>query len=367
MDTYARVAKTVEPKKAKLKEATGKLQSSQAMLKEKQAALQEVEERVAGLKRKLDATQAKARELEAQEKECTIKLERASKLIGGLGSEKERWEQLCVTLEEGQRNLVGNMVICSGAIAYQVPFTAAYRTKLNATWVQKVKGGTVLIDDAPTVQLLSDPVEIRGWGINGAADGHAERRERDLRYAVAAVADDDRPAGAGEPVGEGDEQGAQAADHQADAGRLPPRARVEHPRRHPRPPRERAGALDPALDPVLLKQTFKQQGRVMIRLGDTDVDYSDDFGFYITSKLPNPHFPPEVCIKVTVVNFTVTFEGLEDLTAADVAMLERPDLESRKESLVVQIAEGRKQIKDLEDKIIRMLAEARGTFWTTRS
>ena len=63
---------------------------------------------------------------------------------------------------------------------------------------------------------------------------------------------------------------------------------------------------------------------------------------------------------MTVVNFTVTFEGLEDQLLADVAMLERPDLESRKESLVVQIAEGRKQIKDLEDKIIRMLAESSG-------
>ena len=78
--------------------------------------------------------------------------------------------------------------------------------------------------------------------------------------------------------------------------------------------------LDPSLDPILLKQTFKQQGRVLIRLGDTDVDYSEDFKFYITSTLPNPHYPPEVCIKVTIVNFTVTFEGLEDQLLADVAM-----------------------------------------------
>jgi len=29
--------------------------------------------------------------------------------------------------------------------------------------------------------------------------------------------------------------------------------------------------LDPALDPVLLKQTYVSQGRTLIRLGDTDV------------------------------------------------------------------------------------------------
>jgi len=119
-------------------------------------------------------------------------------------------------------------------------------------------------------------------------------------------------------------------------------------------------ALDPALDPILLKQTFKQQGRVLIRLGDTDVDYSEDFKLYITSTLSNPHYAPEVCIKVTIVNFTVTFEGLEDQLLADVATLERPDLQAKKEGLVVSIAEGRRTIKELEDTILRLLAESSG-------
>ena len=32
----------------------------------------------------------------------------------------------------------------------------------------------------------------------------------------------------------------------------------------------------------------------------------------MTSKLTNPHYLPEVCIKVTIINFTVTKSGLED-------------------------------------------------------
>ena len=32
----------------------------------------------------------------------------------------------------------------------------------------------------------------------------------------------------------------------------------------------------------------------------------------MTSKLSNPHYLPEVCIKVTIINFTVTKSGLED-------------------------------------------------------
>lgn len=35
----------------------------------------------------------------------------------------------------------------------------------------------------------------------------------------------------------------------------------------------------------------------MLRLGDTDVPYSDEFRFFVTTKLANPHYMPEICIK----------------------------------------------------------------------
>jgi len=50
----------------------------------------------------------------------------------------------------------------------------------------------------------------------------------------------------------------------------------------------------------------------LIRLGDSDVEYNKAFKFYMTTKLANPHYLPEVCIKVTIINFTVTKTGLED-------------------------------------------------------
>lgn len=52
--------------------------------------------------------------------------------------------------------------------------------------------------------------------------------------------------------------------------------------------------LDPALEPILLKQTFISGGRVLIRLGDSDIDYDKNFKFYMTTKMPNPHYLPEV-------------------------------------------------------------------------
>ena len=48
------------------------------------------------------------------------------------------------------------------------------------------------------------------------------------------------------------------------------------------------------MEPVLLKLTFKQNNMDYIRLGDHIIEYSKDFKFYITTRLRNPHYLPEV-------------------------------------------------------------------------
>jgi dynein heavy chain len=60
-----------------------------------------------------------------------------------------------------------------------------------------------------------------------------------------------------------------------------------------------------------------------ITVGDTVVQYSQYFRLYLTSKLRNPHFLPEVYNVVIVVNFSLTLEGLEDLLLGIVMSKER--------------------------------------------
>ena len=47
----------------------------------------------------------------------------------------------------------------------------------------------------------------------------------------------------------------------------------------------------------------------------------------MTTKMPNPHYIPEICIKVTMINFTVTFEGLQQQLLGDVVIAEKPEIE----------------------------------------
>ena len=273
MDTYARVAKTVEPKKAKLKAASEQLAESQSMLKEKQAALAEVERKVAGLKAKLDETQRKSRELEEQAKDTEVKLERADKLVGGLGSEKTRWEELCVKLEAGQSTSWATRSSAPAPLrtrARSPPSSATSSTRSG--WLTS-RSSECSGRRAHGGQRARRPVQIREWGIYGLpmdtlSIENAIFVTRSRRWPL-------------------------MIDPQAQANRWVKNMEKAHKLRIIKLTQGdflrvleqsiRVGIpvllenvlekLDPSLDPILLKQTYKSQGRLLIRLGDTDVDY----------------------------------------------------------------------------------------------
>lgn len=48
---------------------------------------------------------------------------------------------------------------------------------------------------------------------------------------------------------------------------------------------------------------------MLIRLGDKEVEFNSDFKFYITTKLSNPHYTPEISTKTAIVNFAVKEQG----------------------------------------------------------
>ena len=54
------------------------------------------------------------------------------------------------------------------------------------------------------------------------------------------------------------------------------------------------------------------------------------FRMILQTKLANPHYKPEMQAQATLINFTVTRDGLEDQLLAEVVATERPDLEKTK-------------------------------------
>lgn len=100
--------------------------------------------------------------------------------------------------------------------------------------------------------------------------------------------------------------------------------------------------LDAILEPVLSQQTFRQGGALCLKLGDSIVEFNPSFRFYITTKLRNPHYLPEIAVKVTLVNFMITRVGLADQLLGITVAKERPDLEAEKNQLIVQTAENKR-------------------------
>ena len=76
--------------------------------------------------------------------------------------------------------------------------------------------------------------------------------------------------------------------------------------------------------------------------------------------MPNPHYVPEITIKVTLINFNVTPTGLDEQLLIEVFKNEKPELEEQRDTLVVQISDDSKQLVDLQDKILRQIAEVQG-------
>ena len=82
--------------------------------------------------------------------------------------------------------------------------------------------------------------------------------------------------------------------------------------------------LDPSIDTVVSKSIIRNGNRNVINLGDKNIEYNNSFRLYITTKLSNPHYSPELCTKTTMVNFSVKKHGLEDQLLGIVVNLEEP-------------------------------------------
>ena len=93
----------------------------------KQKELKDVVDKLDALDAQLAEATARKTHLEAEFKLCSDKLDRAGKLIGGLGGEKARWTESAAALEAQLAALPGDMLLAAGYIAYLGPFTSAYR------------------------------------------------------------------------------------------------------------------------------------------------------------------------------------------------------------------------------------------------
>jgi hypothetical protein len=81
----------------------------------------------------------------------------------------------------------------------------------------------------------------------------------------------------------------------------------------------------------------------------------------MTTNLANPHYMPETAVKVTLINFMITEEGLREQILGKTVLLEKPELERMKNKLIVDSASNTKKLKELENKILHVLSSSSGS------
>ncbi|CAM4969128.1 unnamed protein product [Rotaria socialis] len=101
--------------------------------------------------------------------------------------------------------------------------------------------------------------------------------------------------------------------------------------------------LDPILDPILEKN-FSKLDRTL-RL-------------YITTKLANPTYAPEICARVSVIDFTVTQRGLEHQLLSLLIANERNELERERVTLARETTKNKRMLKELEDNLLIKLTSS---------
>ncbi|XP_075248722.1 dynein axonemal heavy chain 7-like isoform X2 [Convolutriloba macropyga] len=361
MDSYDKVAKVVAPKKEKLKEAEAELAVAMGALNKKRAELKEVQDKLHRLQVKLEENKQKKIDLENQVDLCEKKLVRAEQLLGGLGGEKARWSESAQQLGQKYVALTGDVLVSSGIVAYLGAFTSSFRVDQIQNWADGCKKRE--IPCSPQISLgttLGDPVAIRNWNIcglptdsfsvdNGIIISNAQRWPLMI----------DPQGQANKWVKNMEKVNNLHVIKLTDSDYV---RTLENCLQFGTPVLlENIGEeIDALLEPLLLKQTFKQGGSLCIRLGDSTIEYSNDFRFYMTTKLRNPHYLPETAVKVTLLNFMITPEGLQDQLLGIVVARERPELEEEKNQLILQSASNKRQLKEIEDKILEVLSSSEG-------
>lgn len=359
---FYRVYCDVEPKRIALAAANAELEAAQTKLGIIQAKIAELDGNLKELTDKFEeATSAKLKcQQEAEATALTINL--ANRLVGGLASENVRWGSSIEHMKLNERLLPGDCLLLCGFISYIGYFTKSYRTQLLDSWRNFMKTQEVVIpttEDLDIISLLTDDAAVAAWSNEDLPSDRMSAENATI------LTNCERWPLMVDPQFQGIKWIKKRYGEALKIVRLGAKGYLET--------IERAVSngdvilieslpeyVDPVLDSLLGRNTIKK-GKY-IRIGDKEVDYHKDFKLILQTKLSNPHYQPEMQAQCTLINFSVTKDGLEDQLLAEVVRAERPDLEELKAQLTTQQNEFKITLKQLEDALLARLSAAGGNF-----
>nr|CCA14061.1 PREDICTED: similar to hCG1811879 putative [Albugo laibachii Nc14] len=362
MVKYYDIAKNVEPLRNKVKT----MEKEQAV---KEQELEDLNETIKSLRQELENLSTQYQEantelqgLKTQAEQMAKRLQAANKLLAGLASERVRWTKDVGSLQEQSGRLIGDCLLNASFLSYAGAFNFDYRAQLIYKELHSdlLERGIPKTDPFKLERSLTDDSTMQKWiseGLpadensieNGILTTKASRFPLCIDPQQQAVC----------WIKKKEEYNNLTVKTLSDTDfmkHLELAIQFGNPFLF-----ESVGEeLDPILDPILDKNTFVGGSHLLIKLGDKNIEWDENFRLYFTSKLANPHYSPEIMGKTMIINYSVTQKGLTNQLLDVVVGHERPDLEEQYHHLVMEMSENTQLIVELEDTLLRELSSSTG-------
>ncbi|XP_019712193.1 dynein heavy chain 8, axonemal [Hippocampus comes] len=362
MATFYDINKEVLPLKANLAVQEVRYKKASAEQMAAQATLAEKEAELALVQAKSDAASKEKQELVDRSEMCKNKMQAASDLIGGLSNEKVRWTQQSKEFKSQIKRLVGDVLQLTGFLSYCGPFNQNFRDMLLDMWKSDLISNNIpFTENLNLISTLVDAPTISEWNLQGLPGDDLSVQNgiivtKASRYPLLV-----------DPQTQGKTW--ITAKEKANSLQLTSlnhkffRTHLEDSISLGRPLliEDVGEELDPALDNVLEKNFFKSGSNYKVKVGDKDVDVSNNFRLYITTKLPNPSYTPEVSAKTSIIDFTVNMKGLEDQLLGRVILAEKKELENERLKLIEDVTSNKRKMQELEDNLLYKLSTTKGS------
>ncbi|KAJ7419450.1 dynein heavy chain 8, axonemal [Pitangus sulphuratus] len=363
MVVFYGVNREVLPLKANVAKQEGRLKIANAEKEKAQAELDEKQAELDKVQAKFDAAMKEKMDLENDAETCKRKMQAASALIDGLSGEKVRWTQQSKEFKAQIKRLVGDILLCTGFLSYCGPFNQDFRNLLlKDLWEAELRAHKIpFSEDLNIISMLVDQPTISEWNLQGLPGDHLSIQNgiivtKASRYPL--LVD---PQTQGKTWVKNKEQDNELQvttlndkyfrQHLEDSLSLGRSLLIE----------DIEEELDPVLDNVLEKNFMKSGSAFKVRVGDKEVDVMNSFRLYITTKLPNPSFTPEINAKTSIIDFTVTMKGLENQLLRRVILTEKQELEAERIKLMEDVTSNKRKMKELEDNLLYKLSATKGS------
>ncbi|PAA70380.1 hypothetical protein BOX15_Mlig025839g1 [Macrostomum lignano] len=362
MQEFFWINKEVIPLKDNLAKQEIRLRKANEDLAAAQATLDEKEAELAKVRAVYEEAMHKKQMLEDDAEACRRKMRAAEQLIAGLADEKERWTHQSKEYKSQIGRLAGDVLLATAFLSYSGPFNQDFRQNLSKNWQKMMTEKKIPHSESLNlIDMLVEATTIAEWNLQGLPNDELSTENGIIvtqasRYPLLI-----------DPQGQGKSwvKNREAANdlqittlnhkyfrqHIEDALSLGRPLLIE----------DIGEELDPALDNILDKNFIKQGSRKKVKVGDKEVDVMSGFYLYMTTKLPNPAYTPEIYARASIIDFTVTMKGLEDQLLGRVIKTEKSDLEVQRVLLMESVTKNNRLMKNLEDTLLVRLTSTQGS------